>query len=159
MKKSKTKFILLVLFFVLVYALLGYFRDLVFRYTNAQINLVQYGGDPFPFYPGLNFLGILTLQQLLLFKWGLTVLTFLIYAALGLVILKIWHPSKQNYQLWFLAYLACLFLGAVGVLFQKISGSEQGYYFARWIMGAAQSPLIIMIFVVALLGLRKGGEL
>lgn len=155
MKRSKFKTVFSISFFVLLYAVLGYFRDLVFRYTNAQINLLEYGGEPFPFYPGLKFLGILTLKQLYLFKWALTVFVFILHWLIAFFILYIWFRKKENFRLLHLSYLACILLGAIGFLLGKLFTSDQGYYFARWIMGAAQSPIIIMILVAAFIGSHK----
>lgn len=155
MKRSKLKTVFYISFFVLLFAALGYFRDLVFRYTNAQINLLEYGGEPFPFYPGLKFLGILTLKQLYLFKWALTVFVFLLHWLIAFFIIRIWFRKKENFRLLHFSYLACILLGAIGFLLGKLFSSDHGYYFARWIMGAAQSPIIIMIVLAALIGFEK----
>lgn len=155
MQKNKSRNIFFIVLMILLFGITGYFRDVIFRYANAQIGLLEYGGEPFDFYPGLSFLGILTLKQLYIFKWTATFFFLLITWSYALLATRIWFNSKIHFRIVHVSYAALFLLAGTGFMIGKILHSVQGYYFARWLMGAGQSPVLLMILMVVFVGKEK----
>lgn len=139
---------------VLLFGATGYYRDVFFRHLNAQISVAEFGNPQFAFQFGLDFMQQLSLDEMKLLKWKATIFFFMLNLLLSLLVIRIWFHERINYLLIAGMYAGVLFLSAIGFLAGKIAPafSEQGYYFARWLMGAAQSPVLIMLLVVLLIG-------
>lgn len=142
--------ILAIIAFILAFGALGYYRDVLFRHVNSQISVLEYGTDTFEFWWGSGFLQDFSLSGLYRFKWIGTIVFALLNYGLSLMVLLVWFRSKKNVVLLSLMYIAVFFMAAIGMLIGKLlpGSAESMYYFSRWLMGAAQSPLLVMILVV-----------
>lgn len=152
MTKQKVFTTLLITAFVLVFGALGYYRDVLFRHVNSQISVLEYGSDAFGFWWGTGFLENFTLEGLYRFKWVGTIVFAFMNFGLSLMVLLVWFRSKKNVVLLSLMYAAVFFMAAIGMLIGKLlpGAAEYMYYFSRWLMGAAQSPLLVMVLLVLL---------
>jgi hypothetical protein len=138
--------------FILAFGALGYYRDVLFRHVNSQISVLEYGSDAFEFWWGTGFLEHFTLEGLYRFKWVGTIVFAVLNYGLSLMVLLVWFRSKKNVVLLSLMYAAVFFMAAIGMIIGKLlpGAAEYMYYFSRWLMGAAQSPLLVMVMVVLL---------
>ena len=141
-----------ILAMIFLFACCGLYRDAFFRHLNAQISVLEYGTDSFEFQFGLQFMGNMSLAALLKLKWIATLGFSLVFFGISCLGIRIWFHRREHYFWLILIYAAAIVLSALAMLVGKISGmQEQWYYFARWMMGAAQSPVLFLIVAALLL--------
>jgi hypothetical protein len=149
MKLSAKKYGYLVVI-VIVLLLLGYYRDFVFRTINSMLQAHDYETtfDP-PF--SMGFLKDCSYDGLLTLKWLLTIVFSLVYLATTLITLRILFNNKKSGSVTIGLYVALMLVSGLfmlcGFLFEATS--LRMYEFARYLMGMAQSPVILMILIPA----------
>ena len=136
---------------------LGFFREFIFIHINEQLFALWYdepsrASDWIPFIKSVDY------YTLYRSKWFLTVFfAGLFYGAILLVLRQIfdrwyWKELGVIYGVLFLAVAVALGAGYV------LSNDLEPYYLAaRFFMGIAQSPLLLMIMVPGI-WLRRVGE-
>jgi hypothetical protein len=139
---------LLALAFSLV--LTGFFRDTVFKSINALLKAWDYDMD----YYLPSFLEFTenyeygTLQNL---KWFLTILFSLIYLAIALLTIRLLFSNRSYLRITIGVYIGITIVSGlfmiIGYLFPATAGKM--YEFARYFMGMAQSPVILMVLIPA----------
>lgn len=126
--------------------ILGFYREFVFVNINEQLFALWYEEESraskwIPFIHSVDY------YPLYYAKWVLTVLfAGLFYWVTGLILRLIFQKSFWKVLL---AIYSVLFIGAglalgIGYL---IDAFERSYIIARFLMGIAQSPLILMIMI------------
>lgn len=145
---KKIKIILIVIF-ILVFAFL---RENFFKNINAQINSLSDSDSNFQISYWLTFLTPLSSPALLKIKWIATFVFALLFLLFTVIILRIWIGKNEYKYLPHLIFLGVFLLSGIAMLIGKIIPSvySSAYYFSRWLMGSAQSPLlpgIICVFV------------
>ncbi len=130
--------------------LLGYYRDFVFKNINALLKALDYQID-YDMPLSLHFLGNCTYTTLLNIKWGLTLLFGIIYLVISIITIQLLFNNKKQTHITIAVYIAITLVSAlficIGFIFK--STSETMYEFARYLMGMAQSPIILMILIPA----------
>lgn len=144
----KKYFFLFILIGWLVF--LGYYRDFLFRTMNSILQAKDYEAV-YTVPTSLIFLSQFDYTTLLALKWVFTLVFSLIYLVVALITLKIiFNKKKYNYiaigLYAFITIVSALFIFA-GYAFSGISDTM--YEFARYLMGMAQSPVILMILIPA----------
>jgi hypothetical protein len=149
MKRSAKKYILL-LAIVCVLLLLGYYRDFVFKTINALLQAKDYDAV-FTAPPTLQFLDHYSAAGLIKLKWALTLLFTLVYLGLTLFTIRIVFDEQKYSRLTIGVYIVIMLLSGIlmlmGYAFDGLA--ERMYEPARYLMGLAQSPVILMILIPA----------
>ena len=151
MKNKKT--LLIVIFSILGFFFLGYFRDFIFVNINDALYYIahnefklQHGVDD-----RMQFLFNFSYKQLYYFKWLLTVIFSGFYFLVSFYTLKFLFPGKNIFKplviiYSFLLALSC-FVTLIGIL---LHDNTWTYKISRFLMGIAQSPLPIMLIIFAI---------
>lgn len=148
MKRFTKKYILLLLI-VCVLLLMGYYRDFVFKTINALLQAKEYDAV-FTSPPTLQFLDHYSAEALIKLKWALTLLFTLVYCGITLFTINIVFGKKKYNQLTIAAYAVIILLSGMLMLLGYAFGlAEHMYEPARYLMGLAQSPVILMILIPA----------
>lgn len=140
-KKSGLTF----LWFLLVFIVLGLWREYVFVNINNVIyfKYYKYTTAPIPF--GFGWLTRYSYSTLYYIKYPLTVLFVLVYFGLNFYFLKKIKVSFFYIKILMLAYIVIVLMSAVLMLYayyfhHRLNGDA--YLVSRGLMGLAQSPLI-----------------
>lgn len=147
--KSLKKYILLALIISLL-LFFGYYRDFVFKNINGLLKAWDYNLT-YNLPPSLQFFENYDYDTLLNIKWLLTLLFSLIYLLIALKTIRLLFENKKYTRITLAAYIAVITVSALfiatGLIFK--STSETMYEFARYLMGMAQSPVILMVLIPA----------
>lgn len=129
---------------------LGYLRDSVFKTINALLRAWDLDQDYFT-PPFLNFMENLQYDTLVNLKWVLTLLFSILYLLISLTTIKFLFSNRTFFKITIWSYLAILIVSCVLITFGYVfkGTTEKTYEFARYLMGLAQSPLILMILIPA----------
>jgi hypothetical protein len=149
-----------VLFFsiIILYLIgLGYLRDHLFVHINYQIYKLLYNSSfDYRLPPDMKWLERFSYTQLYYGKFPLTLLFSFLYFLPTLLVVKRIFPEKKFTRYTVSAYL-CIFtgslliymLGYVCYKFGMVEFQKKTYSVSRYIMGYMQSPLLLMILVLA----------
>jgi len=153
---SKSKKILHLSSIAVLLLFLSFYRDYVFRSINALLMAWDYNMD-YPIHPSLSFLKNWEYSSIVNFKWLLTILFSLLFLLLLLWTVKIVFNNKKYRNTSIATYIGIIVLASLFMLIGYIftATAERMYEFARFIMGMAQSPLILMILVPTFLFAEK----
>ena len=149
MKTSIGKYMILSVIIILI-LFLGYYRDFIFKGINAILQAKDLQASYTPAV-SLQFLQHYSYPSLLKIKWGLTLLFSLTYLGIALYSVHLIFRNPKFNRITIATYLVVglisgLFM-ATGVVFQGVS--DKMYEFSRYLMGMAQSPIILMILIPA----------
>jgi hypothetical protein len=139
------------LFYLLIIALLlatGFYRDFVFKSINA---LLQAWDSNMDYYmpPSLCFFENYEYDTIVNIKWLLTFIFSLAYFLISFIAIRFIFRNRKFTLITCWAYLGILLLSGIFMLTGMIfkTSTEKMYEFARYFMGMAQSPLVLMILV------------
>jgi hypothetical protein len=143
---KKIKIVLLIICLIILGFVREHFFLLVNRLIlhpeekNTEINSI------------FSFLLKYTPSALLKIKWIATLLFVLFFAGLSFLLTKQLFPNQNTFIILLVSYGGILFLAGFGMLSGYLISplKIQGYYFARWLLGAAQSPLFTGIICLLL---------
>jgi hypothetical protein len=152
--KSLKKVIQLI-FIAISLIFFGYLRDFIFKKINALLQAWDHDMDydmPNP----LIFLTNWEYDSVKNFKWILTLIFWGIYLLITLITVKILFRKNSFIKITSGVFIGILLISGLFMLagFLINSTSEKMYEFARYLMGMAQSPIILMI-LIPLFGLFK----
>jgi hypothetical protein len=145
------KEIWLVIAIIIIYVVLGFFRDAVFMNINSQLYKLYFKNYEYTFPNWLSFLSDWPYMRLYYFKYVLTAIFIAVYFAMCYVSILFFTYKKSNIKWVLIAYGGILIISAlfyVGGLF--VGNFEKGYSFARTLAGLLQSPFITMVLIPAL---------
>lgn len=149
MKNSVKKYLLLLLILCII-LFLGYYRDFVFVTINAILQAKDYEAQYTP-PASLQFLDQFPYGTLMNLKWLLTLLFSIVYLLVALVTLRVLFNKKRYNRITIGVYAVVMLISGMfmltGYLFQ--GSSAKMYEFSRYLMGMAQSPVILMILIPA----------
>ena len=152
MKRSKTYVYATMI--VLLLLLTGFIRDFTFKSINALLK-ARDNEIPYHLHASLSFMEKYEYATLVDIKWVLTLLFTGIYLLIALLAIKLFFQNRMYMWVLTVAYIGITLLSgilmAAGYFF-GITGKM--YEFARYLMGIAQSPVILMI-LIPLLKLRE----
>lgn len=137
---------------IIVYLVaLGFLRDYFFVNINYQMAKLYYH-DEFDYHlpQAMMWLENFSYTRLYYGKFLLTFIFTLLYLAPALLIVRRLFPGKQYLQWTLLSHSAVFAFSLLVFLFGKITGLyEQCYSIARFFSGILESPLMLMLLVVA----------
>ncbi|MBK7182006.1 MAG: hypothetical protein IPH89_03215 [Bacteroidetes bacterium] len=153
MQQTRKYLIWIAIVFALVF--LSFYRDYFFRCINAMLMAWDYDMD-YPMPTHLSFFEQLEYSTVNL-KWFFTLFfAFLFYLTSHLAIN--YQFSNKNYnRITFYLFAGLTVLSAlfIGIGFLTSALSERMYEFARFLMGLAQSPLVLMVLIPAFMLVEK----
>jgi VIT1/CCC1 family predicted Fe2+/Mn2+ transporter len=157
MKASK---ILLLVLLGLVFLASGFFRDFVFLNVNEQTRVTYYHTHDSTVNPVFSCLSAWSYNRLYFLKWVLTFLFSFLFMALTMVFMRLVFIGKKYLRLVALSYAALILLAGLFFLTGWLAGhSEKSYIIARFLMGIAQGPIVLMVLLPAFKLYERGTEL
>ncbi len=146
--KTSLKYI----FFILVFAFLGFSREFVFVNINSRLYSLFYNHNDYLLPNSLSFLNQLNYTTLYYIKYPLTVIYFLAYFFTSYFAIKQFCQNKKI-TIWVIyIYALLLALASISMAYNylienQLDGDE--YNFSRWLMGIAQSPLVAFFMLAS----------
>ncbi len=139
------------IFFIALFAFLGFTREFVFVNLNSRLYSLFYKHYDFHLPDSLFYFNQFDYSTLYFIKYPLTILYFLAYFFASYFTVKQLCDHKKIAQSIIYIYLLLLALASISMLYnyfinEKFDGGE--YTFSRWLMGIAQSPLVAF-FILA----------
>jgi hypothetical protein len=139
------------LFFISVFAFLGFSREFIFVNLNSQLYSLFYKRNDFVLPNSLSYFNQFDYSTLYFIKYPLTILYFLAYFFASYFTIKQLSGHKKIAQSIIYIYLILLALASISMLYNYVINSKfdgDEYTISRWLMGIAQSPLVAF-FVLA----------
>lgn len=129
----------------------GFLRDFIFVNINGQLHITYYHSEQVGISPLMHFIEKLSHPQLMMIKWSLTIIFSIIYLTIACFTIYIIFREKKYIKLTIFSYLIVFSISFIFMLSGYIfsSWNQRAYEFARYLMGMAQSPVIIMILIPA----------
>lgn len=144
----KSKKILSLAGIIILILFLGFLRESVFKSINALLQAWDANMD-YPMPSFLKFIENFDYGTIVNLKWLLTLLFSLLYLLISIITVKVLFLNPKFIRVTIAAYMGIIALSALfifsGMLFKN--NVEKMYEFARYLMGMAQSPIILMILV------------
>jgi len=135
---------------VVAFVIVGYLRDFIMVNVNYLLDFVQTPNKEFYAHSFFNFLKTASFKQLYYGKYLLTLIFTLVNLGLALAFIRVIFRDKVLAKILLFVYgaviLAAAFIFAAGYL---IGSVNQGYLFARALMGFLQSPVPCAILLLA----------
>ena len=143
----------LTFFFVVLFAVLGYFREFFFVNLNVIMFMKYYQNSPsMPVLAVMSVFENFTYNQLYYGKYLFTLLwTGAFFAANYYTIVK-FTGNRFFVRLLFYSYALLLGISFVSMLYAYFIKEQLGsdeYTLSRWLMGVAQSPIICLILLAS----------
>lgn len=141
-----------IIFFLLVFGCLGYFREFFFVNLNNIMFQKYYNHTDLPIPSVMTFFNSFSYKTLYYSKYFLSLLWVTLFFLANYMALK--HLTEKKILLKFLvySYLILLSLAAVAMIYGYfINGRLQDdeYTLSRWLLGIAQSPIICLILIAS----------
>lgn len=127
---------------------IGFLRDSIFKTINAILLAWDLDQDYF-LPPFLSFLENYEYETLENLKWLLTLLFSLLYLIITLLTIKLLFNNSRYIKIAVFTYIGIIFTSGIFILtgFVFSPTALKMYEFARYLMGMAQSPVILMILI------------
>jgi len=149
--KFKTKEALLILFLIIVFIAVGFFRDAVFMNLNSQLYKLYFKNYDYTLPNWLSAFDSWPYMKLYYFKYVLTALFVLLYLILSIFSVRLFTENSKNVKWVFYAYGIVLILSIMTYLGGYfLNNFPKGFLFTRNLLGLLQSPFIVMILIPAL---------
>lgn len=133
---------------ILLAILTGYLRDSIFKTINALLRSWDLDQDYF-LPPFLSFLENYEYETLENLKWLLTLLFSLIYLLISIGAIKLFFNNSKYIKIAIFTYIGIIFISGIFILIGLVFSSTtlKMYEFSRYLMGMAQSPIVLMILI------------
>ena len=146
--KNSLKYI----FFISIFALLGFSREFLFVNTNNQLYKLYYHDEDIKIPESLEFITHFQYSTLYYLKYLFTIIYFLAYLLTSYFAVKHICLNKKNTQWVIYIYAILLVLSGISMAYNylinnQLNGDE--YTFSRWLMGIAQSPLVAFFMIAS----------
>jgi hypothetical protein len=142
---SKLKKVLFPVLIISLLLVLGFYRDFVFKSLNTLLHAWDAEVDYY-IPPSLSFFENYEYDTIVNIKWLLTFIFSLAYLGIALLTVKFYFNKKRFIRITIVVYAGIIAISGIMILSGMITGnSDKMYEFARYFMGMAQSPLILMI--------------
>lgn len=146
--KNSLKYI----FFIFIFAILGFSREFLFVNINNQLFKLYYHNEDIKIPPSLNFITTFDYSTLYYLKYPFTVTYFLAYFFTSYFAVKLICNDKKNAKWIIYIYAILLVLSSISMAYNylinnQLNGDE--YTFSRWLMGIAQSPLVAFFMIAS----------
>ena len=145
----KFKNTLFIISLIILLIFLGFLR--LYFFVNINNQLKENLNSPIFLYPNrIDFIADFSNHQLMVLKWSLTVLFTLIYLLVSCYAVKFFWGDRNFVKITIAVYLFLVLASFVAMTIGYLFGSdEKAYTFSRYLMGIAQSPLVLMILIPA----------
>lgn len=146
--KNSLKYI----FFITIFALLGFSREFLFVNTNNQLFKLYYHNEDIKIPESLEFITHFQYSTLYYVKYLFTIIYFLAYLLTSYFAVKHICLNKKNTQWVIYIYAILLVLSGISMTYNylinnQLNGDE--YTFSRWLMGIGQSPLVAFFMIAS----------
>lgn len=147
---QKTKDIFFYALFIAGILISGFYRDFVFKSINALLQAWDHDMD-FAMPPSLQFLKGYEYDTLVNIKWILTLAFSILYLLFALLLVNRLFHSRSYIRITLAVYAGIVIVSGLFMGYGMIDHHAAGrmYSFARYLMGMAQSPVVLMILVPA----------
>jgi hypothetical protein len=146
MKKSTR--ISLAILLAAIFLACGFLRDYVFLNVNEQTRVAYYHSTDSSLSPSLHFLTRFSYMQLYYAKWMFTFFFSFLFMVLTLAFVKLFFREKKFLRWTVFAYGGLILLAGLFFLGGYLAdNSEKGYLIARFLMGMAQGPVVLMVLI------------
>ena len=140
------------LFFLGLFATLGFSREFLFVNINNQLFKLYYHNPDIKIPDSLTFITIVDYSTLYYSKYPLTILYYLAYLAVTYFAVKNICSDKKISKWVIYIYAILLVLSGISMAYNYLinnvlNGDE--YTFSRWLMGIAQSPLVAFFMIAS----------
>ena len=140
------------MFFIALFAFLGFSREFVFVNINSQLYTLYYHHSTYTLPYSLSLLSDCSYSTLYFLKYPLTCVYFIAFLLTGFFAVKVICGSKKNAKWVIYIYALLLVLSGISMAYNYLvnnqwSGDE--YSFSRWLMGIAQSPLVAFFTIAS----------
>ena len=145
----KNKYLLFFIF-CLLFGALGLFREYFFGYYNNALYFMYNGETTVPVDGFFKIFLSLSYKTAYYLKYVFTVTFFILFFTLSYFCLKLLLGDKKILKWFTYSYLVLLLLSMVLMLwayFVSVNLESDEYSVSRWLMGIAQSPLPVLIFL------------
>jgi len=135
----------------------GFIRESFFKSVNVLLKSkqgVNYFSEGSDFW---NFMDAYDEIQLVRIKWMATLFFVFLFLGLGILLIYVLFGEKKYILYTIAAYAGILILSGIALGFGKLIPSidTKAYYFARWMLGAAQSPLLPALIAIVIFYIVK----
>lgn len=149
-KQTSTFRTIALLILTIAVILSGYIRDSTFKSMNALLRAWDLNQDYYlPRF--LSFMENYEYDTIVNLKWLLTFLFSILYLIFSAIAVKLVFDNRKYLKITIFTYLGIMLFSGLfilsGYLFK--GSSEKMYEFARYLMGMAQSPVLLMILIPA----------
>jgi len=146
--KSSLKYAL----FFSLFAILGFSREFLFVNTNNLLYKIYYHNNDIIIPESLRFLSNFDYETIYYLKYPFTIIYFILYFLVSFYTVKKICDNKKITQWIVYIYTLLLILASITMAYNyiikdQLSGDE--YTFSRWLMGIAQSPLVVFFTISA----------
>lgn len=145
-----------ILFVIIIFILVGFFRDALFMHLNSQLYKLYFKNYEYTLPDWLALFDSWSYMKLYYFKYFLSGFFILFYLFLSVQFVKVFTKNPKNTKWVYYAYGIVLLLSLItysgGYLLHNF---PKGFVFTRNLIGLLQSPFITMIIIPAL-KLEKG---
>jgi hypothetical protein len=154
MQQTRKYLIWIAIIFALVF--LSFYRDYFFRCINAMLMAWDYDMD-YPMPSHLSFFEQLDYNTVLNLKWFFTLLFAFLFYVISHFAINYQFSNKGFNRITLFVFVGLTVFSAIfiGVGFVSSALSERMYEFARFLMGLAQSPFVLMVMIPALMLVEK----
>ena len=154
MKNLSFKYLL----FFILFALLGFSREFIFVNLNDRLYTMYYGHEESLLPNGLQFIKNYSYNTIYYSKYVLTILYFLAYGLASYMAINIICSDKPFAKWVIYLYLFIVVISGITMLYNYFINEQldgDNYLFSRWLMGIAQSPLIVFFMIASHLLYKK----
>lgn len=140
------------LFFISLFAILGFSREFFFVNVNKQLYKLYYHDSDVIIPNSLNFITHFEYATLYYLKFPFTIVYFLAFLLTSYFAVKLICQNKKT-AIWVIyIYTILLVLSGISMAYNyvinnQLNGDE--YTFSRWLMGIAQSPLVAFFMIAS----------
>jgi len=130
--------------------IIGFLRDFIFVNINNQLKLNSgHDVEIFKVSDCMSFVRFISDDRLIRIKWILTLLFMVIYMAISCY--AVWIIFRDYVRITIVAFIVLFLLSfiAMAVGYCCNAFKEDAYKFSRYLMGMAQSPVVLMVLVPA----------
>jgi hypothetical protein len=145
--------ILLIAFFLLLFAVLGYLRESFFLNLNHILFSKYYQRPPdMPVAPVMLFFNRFDYATLYYLKYPFTAIGAFIFFLANYFTIRLFTRSKYLLRILVYTYCIMFLLAACSMLYgYMVKGrlADDEYTLSRWLLGIAQSPIICLILLAS----------
>jgi hypothetical protein len=152
----RRKKILLVSIHVLIYVIIGFFREFLFLNVNEQLRVMTSRYKESYVDPSMQWISGLSYSTLYISKWLFTFVFTALFAFIASRTIKIAFEDKGLIKLTWIAYAVVFCLGMLFYLIGSLIGNPEATYdLARFLAGLTETPVLLVILSASFLAMGR----